>query len=180
MKEKPEVSTSEPYVTQGAGNAWSAEAASRGQTGSQRLLRVETITPTTAVRDAMELGPDDQVVVRSRLILADDQPVEIATSHYPAALAAGTPLAEPGKIRGGAVAVLAELGHTTVDVVEQVTARWPESDEAEILQVPPDEPLLVLTRTNHDGTGRPVECAVNLMVARRCPPIGYRMRTPGG
>lgn len=109
-------------------------------------------------------------------MMVDDRPVEIATSYYPAAIAAGTSLAEQGKIRGGAIAALAALGHSPADVFEQVTARWPDAEEIEVLQVETHEPLLILSRTNVDSAGLPVEHAVNRMVARLSEPIAYRIR----
>jgi GntR family transcriptional regulator len=178
MTAREQGSTSDAYVIPGASDAWSSEASSRGQTGTQRLIDVVVAEPTHAVREALELSPSDHVVVRTRLILLDGQPVEIARSHYPGAIATGTPLAGIGKIRGGAIAALAELGHAPVDVAEQVTARWPDADEAAILQVDEHEPMLVLTRVNRDAAGRPVEYAANCMVARLSAPLAYRKRIP--
>jgi DNA-binding GntR family transcriptional regulator len=176
MAERQQGTTSDAYVVAGAGNTWSA-AAEQGRIGSQRLLDASTVEPPDPVRAALRLRPEEQVVVRSRLMLLDDRPVEIATSYYPAAIAAGTPLAKRGKIRGGAIGALAALGHAPAEVSELVTARWPDAEEADVLQVDAHEPLLVLTRTNLDSTGRRVEYAINRMVARRCDPLAYRMRT---
>ncbi|GAB1643967.1 hypothetical protein KRMM14A1259_43900 [Krasilnikovia sp. MM14-A1259] len=169
--------TSDPYVSPGNGNAWSADAAALGKVGGQRLLDVAvTADVPEAVRAALGLDAADEVVRRRRLMLLDDRPVEIATSFYPASIAADTDLARPGKIRGGAVAALAALGHAPAEVFEQITARHPEVDEAEILGTDVHEPILVLTRTNVDALGMPVEHAVNCMVARLNGPLSYRMR----
>lgn len=168
--------TSDAYVVAGTGDAWSAEVAALGRVGTQRLLGASIVDPPESVRVALGLQPREQVVVRSRLMMVDDRPVEIASSYYPAAIAAGTPLAERGKIRGGAIAALTALGHSPADVFEQVTARWPDTEEAQMLQVEAHEPLLVLSRINIDAAGRPVEYAVNRMVARLSEPIAYRMR----
>lgn len=170
-------STSTAYVTPQGTDVWAADAAAQGKTGTQRLLSVDTTMPALAVRAALELPTDGQVVRRRRLVLLDDQPVELATSYYPATIAAGTLLARSGKIRGGAVAALAELGHTPLEVFEQITTHWPDAETADLLQVGEHEPLLVLTRTNRDAAGMPVEYAVNIMVARLSPPLSYRMRT---
>jgi GntR family transcriptional regulator len=177
MAERQQGTTSDAYVVAGAGNTWSAAAAEQGRIGSQRLLDASTVEPPDPVRAALRLRPEEQVVVRSRLMLLDDRPVEIATSYYPAAIAAGTPLAKRGKIRGGAIGALAALGHAPAEASELVTARWPDAEEADVLQVDAHEPLLVLTRTNLDSAGRPVEYAINRMVARHCDPLAYRMRT---
>lgn len=175
MADQARGTTSNPYVVAGPapGDAWAAET---GRRGRQRLLDVRTAAPTPTVRVALGLAEGEPVVTRSRLLLLDDVPVEIADSFYPGSFAAGSPLAAPAKIRGGAVAALAALGHPAAEVAEQVTARRPDRFEIETLGVDPHEPMLVLTRISYDAAGLPVEYAVNRMIARRCPPIAYRLR----
>jgi len=168
--------SSEPYVSAGHGDAWAAEAAARGSIGTQRLLRVAVVEPAGEIATALGLAAGDQAVIRSRLILSDHQPVEIATSYYPASFAASTALADPGKIKGGAVAVLAGLGRNPSYVVEALTARWPTPEEARHLVVGDHEALLVLTRTSFDREGRPVEYAANVSVGHRSAPHIYRLR----
>jgi GntR family transcriptional regulator len=164
-------STSDPYVAPGEdGDAWRAQAAEHGQVGSQELLRAGVIEPGDTLRAAMELPEGAQVVIRRRLIRADGRPVEVATSWYPATIAAGTPLAGPGKIKGGAVRALADAGHAPVDVTEVIDARHPTAEEAAVLDVPGDEPMLELVRINRDAAGAIVEYAVNVSVARLSPP----------
>ena len=165
-----------PYVVASGGDAWSAEAAAVGRRGTQRLLAVRTVAPVDEVRAALGLDDAELVVCRSRLMLLDDEPVEIADSFYPASFARGSRLAETGKIRGGAVAVLAELGRAAAEVVESVTARLPDPYEMDVLSVSAAEPLLVLSRVSFDAAGDAVEYADNRMIARRCPPLAYRMR----
>jgi len=103
---------------------------------------------------------------------------KLADSYYPAGIAAGTPLALPAKIRGGAVTLLAEMGHVFTDIVEEITARLPDSDEMSLLDIQDDEPLIILRRLSRDATGTPVEFAVNRMVAYATPPLTYRTRSP--
>lgn len=180
MRAEPTGSSSDAYLAPSTANAWSAEAAGLGGTGTQRLLDVRATEPTEDVRRGLGLGPGEQVVLRSRLIMLDGRPVEIATSYYPAVIVAGTPLAAAGKIRGGAVTALADLGFSATDVVERIAARLPTTEEADILQIAAHEPLLVLARTSHDPNGRAFEHAVNRMVARLTAPVVYRMRTLQG
>ncbi|MEU4161278.1 UTRA domain-containing protein [Actinoplanes sp. NPDC026670] len=172
----PRDSTSGPYVTAQQGDAWAQDAARQGKRGTQRLLAVETRAPSDEVRDALELAAGETVVVRRRLILADGQPVELADSYYPARVAEGTELAEEKKIRGGAVRVLADAGLALEDIAETITARLPDEGEQEALAVSADQPLIVLTRVSRPAGGRPVEYAVNRMVADRTEPLHYRMR----
>jgi GntR family transcriptional regulator len=170
-------STAARYITPQHSDAWAADAASQGKVGSQTLLGVERGHMTPDIRGPLQLDDSEEVVVRRRLILADDQPVELADSYYPASLVDGTPIAENKKIKGGAIRVLTDLGRAIDGADEQVTARRPDSAEAEQLDIPADEPLIVLARVSHDATGKPVEYALNRMVASRTAPLAYRTRS---
>jgi GntR family transcriptional regulator len=169
-------STSDLYTSSQPGDGWAADAARQGKVGTQRLLEVETGMPTPDVRVALQLGPDEQVVWRRRLILADDQPVEVATSYYPARIAVGTALADPKKIKGGAVSVLAEQGYPLDESVDHVTAELPTMDDRNLLEVRADQPVIVIRRTSGPAGGAPTEYAENRMVADRIEPLEYQTR----
>ncbi len=78
-------------------------------------------------------------------------------TYYPASIARGTRLAEPSKIRGGAVTYLAELGHAARRVREDVSARMPTPEEADVLVLETPVPVLVLTRLTLDADDRPIQ-----------------------
>jgi GntR family transcriptional regulator len=177
MTDQGWTSSSDPYLAQ-QDDAWSAEAAGRGRVGTQQLLGVETVDADTQVRRALGLADTERAVVRRRLVLEDDHPVELADSYYPESMAAGTPLAENRKIKGGAVRVLADLGLTPLQVSEHVTARRPTDQEQELLDIAADEPLLVLTRISRAATGQPVEYAMMRTVASRSTGHTYQMQVP--
>jgi GntR family transcriptional regulator len=153
-------STSDLYLTPGRGNAWAAEAASIGQRGAQQLLDVATIPAPADVAQALHLPDGDPVIVRRRLIMADDHPVELATSHYPADIAAGTPLAESAKIPGGAVTQLAELGYRPHEIREELAARPATEDERYRLHLDSGAAVLVLSRTILASSGRAYEHSI--------------------
>lgn len=163
--------TSDQYLAPTAGDAWAAEAAASGQQGSQRILATEIAPALEDIAEHLGVPAGASVVVRRRLILADDQPVEIATSYWPSSIAAMTVLAEPEKIPGGAARFLAELGYSPNEVREDVTADEamnalePAGEAA--LDVDADEPVLVLTRILLDETGQPYQVDVNVMRAGR-------------
>src|SRR3954454_23367144 len=94
----PWTSVSMPYVSGQRGDAWAAEAAQHGGTGTQKLLAVDEVPASASVAEMLGLSQGEPVVVRRRLILFDDHPVELADSYYPAAIARGTRLAEARKI----------------------------------------------------------------------------------
>ncbi|MFJ5779918.1 GntR family transcriptional regulator [Streptomyces sp. NPDC093094] len=178
MSDDSWVSDSAPYLRPHSGkapDAWTDEAASRGRRGGQKTLSVATVAAPEDIRAALRLAPGAEVVVRSRLILLDDAPVELSDSYYPAAIAAGTRLADPRKIPGGAVKLLAELGFTGEEHVEQVKAGTASRDQAALLDLEPDSPVLQLTRVNLTGEGVPFEVAIMTMPPQRH--LTYRLRT---
>ncbi|WBB78161.1 UTRA domain-containing protein [Micromonospora sp. WMMD882] len=165
MADRGWLSVSLPYVTSAASDAWQAEAAAGGGVGSQRLLEVAEVAAPAEVAAAFGVERGTVVVVRRRLMLLDDRPVELTDSYYPLAIARGTALATPQKIRGGAVTLLAELGYRPGRTVEDVYARAPTAEEREALALGGHRWVLGLTRliTTEDGT--PVEVSVMIMVA---------------
>ncbi|MEU7587091.1 UTRA domain-containing protein [Micromonospora sp. NPDC049230] len=168
------ISVSTPYVTPrlpGAAEAWGAEAAQHGGVGTQRLLDVTEIVPTAELAEALQLDAGAPVIQRRRLMLLDERPVELTTSHYPATIARGTGLAELRKIRGGAVTLLAELGYRPRRVSEDVYTRRATDAERSLLQLRDDDWVLGLTRVLSTDDGLPVELSVMSMTAE-----GRRLR----
>ncbi|MFE3413105.1 UTRA domain-containing protein [Streptomyces mirabilis] len=166
----------QPYLAPrqaGERDAWSAEATAHGRRGSQRLLAVEEVDPPDSVRDFLGIGPTERVVVRRRLILLDDEPVELADSYYPTHIARGTRLAERGKIPGGAVTLLSALGFTPEDEpLEDVSAATVSPSQCAALNLSPGTPVLVLTRFTTSTSGEPMEVSVMTMTRH----LQYRQR----
>ncbi|MEU4463469.1 UTRA domain-containing protein [Streptomyces sp. NPDC024017] len=164
------VSTSMPYLTpreRGQGDAWSADAAAQGRRGSQRVVHAGEVRAPAEVARLLDVPDGEPVVVRRRLILLDDEPNELTDTYYPIAIARGTPLAGTAKIRGGAVTLLAELGHVGALVREDVTAGLPDEQELEALRLAPAEPVLRLTRLTLDGDDKPIQVDRMVMPAQR-------------
>lgn len=161
----PWTSVSMPYVSGQHGDAWGAEAAEHGGTGTQKLLSVDEVAASAPVADMLGLEPGEPVVVRRRLMLFDDHPVELVDSYYPATIARGTRLAESRKIPGGAVALLADLGHPARRVREDVSARLATPNEQSALRLEAPACVLLLARTLVTDNDRPVEASVMTMVA---------------
>ncbi|WP_394427226.1 UTRA domain-containing protein [Streptomyces sp. SGAir0957] len=170
------IGDAQPYLrprAAGAQDAWSSEAAERGRRGTQRLLAVEEVDPPEAVRAFLRLHQGEKAVVRRRLILLDDEPVELADSYYPARIARGTQLAETGKIRGGAVTLLATMGFTPeAHPLEDVAAAIASSSQCSALALPPGTAVLVLTRFTRSEEGEPLEVSVMTMTRH----LRYRQR----
>jgi DNA-binding GntR family transcriptional regulator len=159
-----------PYLTprkEGQGDAWSADAAAQGRRGSQRILHAGEVPASTEVAGLFGVPEGAPVVVRRRLILLDDEPNELTDTYYPTDIARGTRLAGTAKIPGGAVTLLAGLGHVGVLVREDVTAGMPDEEERKALRTAPGEPVLRLTRLTLDRDDRPIQVDRMVMPALR-------------
>ena len=159
--------SSTPYIESGQGDAWGNEAAAQGRSGTQRILKAEEIPAPQEIANRLNLPPGTPVIKRQRLILLDERPIELAHSYWPADIAAGTPLASTGKVRGGAVSLLADLGYEPGAVAEDVQTRPPTREEAEALQLTDNADwALTLTRTITTPDGRPYEVSVMVSPGR--------------
>lgn len=172
------VSASMPYVTpreSGQSDAWSAELEARGRKGGQRIVHAGEVPAPRGVAELLGLCEGDVAVVRRRVMYLDDEPCELTDTYYPVGVARGTGLAGTAKIRGGAVALLNELGYVGVRVREDVVARMPSAAEREVLRTVPDEPVLQLTRLTLDRHDRPIQVDRMVMPAHR-QQLRYEMR----
>lgn len=175
MEDGKWVSTSTPYLAAQGGDAWGQDAADQGGRGTQRIVFAGETTAPANVASMLGLREGAPVIARRRVMHLDGLPVELTDSHYPVGFAQGTPLAEPRKIPGGAVKLLAEMGLVGADVQEEVTARPSTRDEQEALQLADGEWVLTLARLTRTSDGSPVEASVMTMPARQRK-LRYRLK----
>ncbi len=147
---------------------WTTWATGEGRTPSQELLFVGEVGPPADVADALGLATGEPTALRSRLLLLDGEPDQLAHSYYPLAVARGTPLLEPRKIKGGAITLLAELGFVARDpLAEEVRGRMPTPEETRILRLDEGVPLLEVFRPVVATSGAVYEVAVMLFATDR-------------
>lgn len=164
------ISASVPYLTAASGapgDVWGAEAAAEGRRGSQRIVQAGEVEAPEEVAELLGLSAGQSVVARRRIMYLDGEPCELTDTYYPVDIAGGTGLAGTGKIRGGAVRLLADLGHVGVRVREEVTARPATGHEREQLRLAAGEPVLQLTRLTLDDAGRAIQADVMAMPPQR-------------
>lgn len=173
MREGASRTASARYLapTAHGGDAWEAEAADEGRRGTQKIAHAgEAVAPDRVAR-LLGVERGHKVVERRRIMYLDGHPCELADTYYPVEIARGTALAKTAKIRGGAIRLLADLGHVGVLAQEDVAARMPSDDERTALFLRADEPVLELTRLTLSEDGRPIQADVMVM-----PPCGQKLR----
>lgn len=125
-------------------------------------LQVERVTVDESTAGRLGISAGDEAVRRSRYYVVDEKPVLLSTAHIPADLAQGTKIEEENTGPGGVWARLADQGHAPVRSVEEVICRMPWTSEKVQLQMLPGTPVVEITRSAMDESGRVVE--LNVMV----------------
>lgn len=149
--------------TEGAARgAFDAEITRLGMTPRSEVAVGHTTSPPARVADLLALEPSEAAVTRDRVMFADDVPVQLAVSYYPAAVADGTPLAEVDTGPGGSLSRLAELGWPVCEITEQVEVRQPTEAEAAGLDIPRDRPVIEILRTGRTAEGRVIEVTLHI------------------
>lgn len=136
-----------------------------GQT--QEVNRVEADDRTAA---ALGVEPGTIVYERARVMTRDGIPTHTMTSYYRVEDVEGTAIVDPRPGiagRGGGFAILTERGLAPDEITEDLFARMPTADEAELLDLPPGEPVVELHRVTRTADGRPIEYAVGVHSASR-------------
>jgi GntR family transcriptional regulator len=126
---------------------------------SYQNLEVAELRPPGEVAEALNLPPEGTAALRRRITRYRGEPVELVWSYYPMDIAAGTPLAAPGKISGGAPAALANLGYPERHFTDRVSVRMPTTEEVELLDLP-NVPVIRQFRVIYSDNERPVEATV--------------------
>jgi GntR family transcriptional regulator len=105
------------------------------------------------------LEPGSKAFLRQRLITDEDgEPVELVSLWLPLGLAAGTDLAAPELLGDSIRHHLLTTKRIRFDhAVERISARRPAGEEAGLLRVAPDIPVLNVVVTAYDATSAPLQ-----------------------
>jgi GntR family transcriptional regulator len=132
-----------------------------------QLLRVDNVAPPADIVAGLQLAPGATAIIRTRILLHEEQPVELSASYYPGDIAAHSRLAKTAKIRGGAPQVLSDLGFPQRWFVDRISARPPTVEEAETLDLPDGTPVIRQLRVIYSDNERPIEASVLIKGAHR-------------
>lgn len=146
------------------------EASGREWKPTDQTQQVRLIQADAEVAAAFGLEEGAPVYERARLVKDGDTPTHTLTSYYRPEDVEGTPIVDPSPGpagRGGGFAVLTLQGLEPDTMTENVYARMPTKDEAELLQLPAGEPVMILQRQTFTRDGRIVEFARGTHAASR-------------
>jgi GntR family transcriptional regulator len=126
----------------------------------QHLTSVGQEPAPAEVADAFGVRDGALLLVRRHMIRTDDVPVEVGASWFRPGDTAGTSLERPEPF-GRPLYQEAEdaIGRRYATATDTITARQPTRQEAELLHIRPDTPVLHLLHVAFDETRRPIEVA---------------------
>jgi GntR family transcriptional regulator len=121
-----------------------------------RVLRAATVAAPADVRLALDLPPGQPVHEIVRIRTANREPVALEESYYPAAL---YPDLLGRRLTGSIYALLRGYGRAPWSATEELEPVKATAEQAGLLDVEVDAPLLRVTRTACSTDGVPVEHA---------------------
>jgi GntR family transcriptional regulator len=146
---------------------WTSEGARHGFSATQEITEVATVPAPAEVAERLHIATGAPTVVRRRVLEADGLPVQLSDSYYPGDLAAGTELAQPGKLRGYTLGALARLGVEVDRFHDELHLRMPTPRETRALRLGKGVPVVRILRTTYAADGRPVEVADQVLAGDR-------------
>lgn len=126
---------------------------------SGRVLQLKEVPAEAQVAAGLGVRTGSRVVLLERLGFADDRPVSLTSHHFPSVRLRG--MLEALRVTPRITEALRSVG--VADYLRQttrVTARLPTGEEAELLRMPRNRPLLLAENINVDRAGQVVEFAI--------------------
>jgi GntR family transcriptional regulator len=150
---------------------FNAQALEQGQKPGQVIREVTRVAAPADIALRLDVDTGEPVILRRRLFLLDDQPAALCDSYYSAAMAAGTLIEQPARIRGGVHALIEDpegpIRRHVARSVDDILSRMPTPAEATELRLPPGVPVIRILRTVYDSEGRPIEIQDSVAAADR-------------
>jgi GntR family transcriptional regulator len=126
----------------------------------QELTEVGQAPAPAEVAEAFGVSPGTSLLVRRHLVRTQDSPVEVGASWLRPAGLEGTSLARREAFGRPLYQEVEEItGRRYTTATDQITARLPTREEAEVLQIRTDTPVLHLLHVAYDAAHKPIEVA---------------------
>ena len=125
-----------------------------------QILHAGPERPPTDAAQKLGLADDETAFLRKRLMLRDDEPVEIEWSYYPEAVLTGTAVDRPQRDLADDRPILAALGWQQHGLIDEIQVREPTTEELQTLELPDEIPVMRTLRTITDANGTVLEVTV--------------------
>ena len=144
----------------GAGAVEIAELDLRSRTDYPEIGRT---TASSAVARALGIAKGGDVLVRRRVLYANDEPTQIADSYYPWNMVADSDLLRADTGIGGSYGRLATMGIEVVRFTEDINVRTPTDGERVVLQLEGNQSVFDILHIAWTVDNQPVEAAFHVL-----------------
>lgn len=132
------------------------------------LLSVVPVLAEARIAALLNIPEGTPVYRRSRRTVGEDGPIDLVTVFVPIDVAAGSDVTKADPIAAGVLAHLASRKDIRGDyAVEWTTARRPTPEEAELLGIGKDDPVLAVIIAVYTAAGSPVLVSMLVMPGNR-------------
>ncbi|MDQ4107138.1 MAG: GntR family transcriptional regulator [Actinomycetota bacterium] len=125
-----------------------------GREPQTRVLTFEETLCPPEIAEQLGLGPHAPVLRFDRLRVADSDPIALMCNVVPVGL---LEIEKEDLERTGLYDLFRKSGTAPHVATQRVGARKADAKEAELLEIEPGDPVLTVTRTAYDTSGRPIE-----------------------
>lgn len=148
--------------------AYARAALEADESTALELLEVAPVLADPRVAALLDIPEGTPVYQRSRRTTGDDGPTNLVTVFIPLEVAAGSDATKPEPVVGSLLAHLSLRKNIRADyAVEWTTARRPTPEEAELLDIAKDDPVLAVTIAAYTAAGNPVLASTLVMPGSR-------------
>ena len=136
-------------------DAWVADTREAGYEPGQ-TIDVHVVQATEEIARWLEIEAGTPVAVRRRARTLDGDPNNTADTYYSMDIARElSQILDPGDVKQGVLALMAEHGYVTENYVDAIRSRPPSPEEVAALGIGPGISVLIQTRTGYQD-GRPI------------------------
>jgi GntR family transcriptional regulator len=135
---------------------------------TEELVHVGVKLAPSHITALLGFTPGTRAFVRQRLLTDGGEPVAVASAWLPLDVAAGTDMASAELLNESVRHHLYARKKIRLDhAVEQITARHPTGEEADLLRVLGDASVLSVIVTAYDAAGTPVQVSDLVLPGQR-------------
>lgn len=146
----------------------------RGLAAKGELLLHEVVPVTAGLAPDLNLEADEQIIHRRGIAFADDLPVELADSYYPAARFPGF-----AEVRARHAILSEAFAHYGISdyrrLSTEIGSRLPNAEEARLLRLPKSQPVLTIRKVDVDRDGNPLCLCHSIWPAER---VSFAIQAP--
>lgn len=142
-----------------------SETVDQGVVATRKMLDVGQEPAHAYIAARLGIAEGEPVLVRRRLMSANDVPLRISVSYFPISLAEG--LTDPDFVEGGLQVLFEGRGLRFGRALETLAARMPTPDEARTLQLEAGVPVVHILRSSYDTDDNPVHTLESICAANR-------------